>query len=64
MAKISHQELIEKIQSLELLSLLYIIVEAKAGKHIDIVHEIPIPVIEQAETSLKTLINYSKTVVI
>jgi hypothetical protein len=61
MCEINHQQFIEKIKSIELVSLLYNIVEAKAGRHIDIICEVPMDMIQEAETGLKALINYSKS---
>lgn len=41
MTKISHPDLIEKLKTMEMLDLLYCLVEAKAGHHIDILGKRP-----------------------
>lgn len=62
MANFSHQDFIEKLKSTEILSLLYLIVEAKTGKHVDIVGQVPREVIQDAETAIRQLISYSRSV--
>jgi hypothetical protein len=63
MPKITHQEFIEKLHSTETLSLLYLYVEAKTGQHIDIVSQVPLEVIQEAETALKRLVSFSKAAI-
>ncbi len=60
--KVEHPEFINKIRSTEILSLLYNIVEAKAGKHIDIVEKVPVHLIQEVEAALTKLIVYSKNI--
>jgi hypothetical protein len=61
MPKISHQDFIEKLKDTETLSLLYCIVEAKTGQHIDIVSQVPLEVIQEAEGALRQLVSFSRT---
>jgi len=62
MTKITHPDLIEKLKAMEVLDLLYCLVEAKAGRHIDLLGKLPGKVVIEAETALERLIAYSNLV--
>ena len=62
MVKVTHQDFIEKLKTKEVLDLLYLLVEAKTGKHLDILSKIPAKVVIEAEEAIKRLIQFSKTI--
>jgi hypothetical protein len=62
MTKIHHVDFVEKIKNTEILDLLYCMVEAHSGKHIDIITKVPADIIMKAETELKVLINYCQVI--
>lgn len=60
--KINHADFVEKLQSIETLDLLYNVVEAKAGRHIDILAEVPTDTVIEAEEAINKLIRLSKAI--
>lgn len=61
MTKITHPDFIDKLKQTEVLDLLYNVVEAKTGKHVDILHQVPVDLIADAEEAIGKLINFSST---
>lgn len=60
--KVQHPQFIEKLQGMETLDLLYNVVEAKAGQHIDILAALPVDTVAEAEEAINKLIRLSKAI--
>lgn len=56
--KINHVDLIEKLQGMETIDLLYLLAEAKAGRHIDILNDVPLSTVIEAEEAVNRLVRF------
>lgn len=64
MRKIEHSDFIDKLKNTDNLDLLYNIVEARTGNHVDILKLIPDEVVAEAQRALSALVRYSKFITV